>query len=70
MEMRELKTPMHPLKVIEEWRKGCSCSMDSNGNQLHPSLCEECTEAAMKAIERYYDVTDKPPVWGDWTPAK
>jgi hypothetical protein len=49
----------HPLKNIEEWRKGCSCSTG------HPSTCESCTDGLIKAIENWFKENDtyqtKPP---------
>lgn len=68
MEVSQLKRPMHPLKVIEEWRKGCSCSIGDDGKPVHPSNCEECTEAAMKAIEGWFKSSSEPE-WGDWKTA-
>lgn len=51
MSAEKAMMPMHPLDVIKEWRKGCSCTIEQ-----HPSQCEECTDNAMKAIERYFNV--------------
>lgn len=42
------KLPLHPLEIIAEWRKGCSCAID------RPAECIECTEAAMSAIEKWH----------------
>lgn len=50
------KVVMHPLLIIEEWRKGCSCTLNlSAGNHGHPSTCQECTDGAMKAIEEWFE---------------
>lgn len=68
MEVSQLKRPMHPLNVIEEWRNGCSCSIGAEGGAVHPSSCEACTEAAMKAIESWFKSSSEPE-WGDWKPA-
>lgn len=68
MEVSQLKRPMHPLKVIEEWRNGCSCSIGAEGEAVHTSSCEACTEAAMKAIESWFKSSSEPE-WGDWKPA-
>lgn len=65
MEVSQLKRPMHPLKVIEEWRNGCSCSIGAEGEAVHPSTCEACTEAAMEAIESWFKSSSEPE-WGDW----
>lgn len=51
MSEEKVRVPMHPIDVIKEWRKGCSCTIGE-----HPSQCEECTENAMKAIERYFEI--------------
>ncbi len=39
----------HPLKNIETWRKGCSCSLGQ-----HPATCQECTDGLVKAIEDWF----------------
>lgn len=51
MSEEKVRVPMHPIDVIKEWRKGCSCTIGE-----HPSQCEECTENAMKAIERHFEL--------------
>lgn len=56
---------MHPLLIIEEWRKGCSCTLNlSTGLHDHPSNCQDCTDGAMKAIEQWFEQNPQ------WTPAK
>jgi len=55
---------MHPLLVIDEWRKGCSCTLNiSTGKHDHPSTCHECTDGAMKAIEKWFELNPQ------WKPA-
>lgn len=55
------KIVMHPLLIIEEWRKGCSCTLNaSTGKHDHPSSCQECTDGAMKAIEEWFEIN---PQW-------
>lgn len=34
-------------RVVAEWQRGCSCS-----SQANPAECDECTDAAIRAIER------------------
>lgn len=70
MEAKKLIRPMHPLSVINEWRKGCSCSIGEGGEALHPSICKECTEAAMQAIEKWFQSSNQPPQWGEWKTVK
>lgn len=55
---------MHPLLIIDEWRKGCSCTINlTTGKKDHPSGCQECTDAAMKAIEEWFEQNPQ------WKPA-
>lgn len=55
---------MHPLLIIEKWRKGCSCTLNlSSGDRDHPSSCQGCTDAAMKAIEEWFQQNPQ------WKPA-
>jgi len=55
---------MHPLLVIDEWRKGCSCTLNmATGKHDHPSTCQECTDGAMKAIEKWFELNPQ------WKPA-
>ncbi len=55
------KVLMHPLLVIEEWRKGCSCTINiATGRHDHPSACQDCTDGAMKAIEEWFELN---PQW-------
>lgn len=37
------------LEMIEEWRKGCSCSTEG-----HPEECHDCTVVLIEAIEKRY----------------
>lgn len=37
---------MTPLAMVQEWRKGCSCSPKE-----HPEECLECTRALIDALE-------------------
>lgn len=56
---------MHPLLIIDEWRNGCSCTIDiASGKKGHPSLCQECTDGAMKAIEEWFEQNPQ------WKPAE
>ena len=52
---KQNKITMHPLLIINEWRKGCSCAINTTSGEMeHPSLCSECTDAAMQAIEQWF----------------
>lgn len=52
---------MHPLLIIDEWRKGCSCTLNSStGEHYRPFSCPECTDGAMKAIEKWFELN---PQW-------
>ena len=52
---KQNKITMHPLLIIDEWRKGCSCAINTTSGEMgHPSLCSICTDAAMKGIEKWF----------------
>lgn len=52
---------MHPLLIIEEWRKGCSCTLNlKTGEKGKASECQEFTDRAMKAIEEWFELN---PQW-------
>lgn len=40
---------MNPGEMIEEWKKGCSCSSDGK-----PEECLECTRSLVDALDKYY----------------
>lgn len=37
-------------EVIQEWRKGCSVSLEFGPQEARPELCPECTRGALDAI--------------------
>ena len=44
---------MNISEIIQEWRKGCSCTIDfTTGKHEYPGGCPECTDAAIRAIEK------------------
>lgn len=50
---------MTPLKMIEEWKKGCSCAgamfdkiTGKPAGTTPPEECHECTRALIDAIEK------------------
>lgn len=56
---------IHPLLIIDDWRKGCSCPLDSSTREHdHPSECRECTDAAIKEIESWFKQNPQ------WNPKK
>jgi len=44
---------MTPLGMIGEWKKGCSCCIDEQGdlNLERPELCQVCTRKLIDALE-------------------
>lgn len=44
----------YPLAVIREWQRGCTCAPKDR-----PGECQECTDGAMRAIQRWFDCAEQ-----------
>ncbi len=55
-EQASMSQQMHPLAMINEWRKGCSCA-----SLAHPEECQSCTRALIEALHSRLLRFDPPP---------
>lgn len=57
---RSITPGMHPLSMIAEWRKGCSCA-----SPAHPEECLSCTRGLIDALQYRMLAFDPPPNDGE-----